>query len=132
MRIPHTVRTVADVIGMDAAVRLAATAYSNRQVYVPAGDVGPDHRLYRVLMPAELRNLQRHFGGELLPFPTLRGAKRQRIAERKADAIRADIAKGMTTAEIAARHRVSGQYVRRIRTKGETSSTRAYPRKIER
>lgn len=132
MRVPNTVRNVADVIGMEAAVRLAGAAYSNRQVYVPAGNVGPEHRLLRVLNHSEVRTLQNHFGGVLLPFPTLRRAKRQRIAERKADAIQSDIAKGMSTAEIAAKHRVSGQYVRRIRTKGSTSSGWQRPRKNER
>lgn len=132
MRVPRTIRTVADVIGLDAAVRLTSAAYDNRQVYVPAGTISSDHRILRALTRSEARTLQIHFGGEILPFPTLRMAKRQRIAERKADAIRADINAGMTSAEIAAKHVVSKQYVRRIRAKGETSSARAYPLKNER
>jgi hypothetical protein len=132
MRVPHTVRTVADVIGLEAAVRLSGAAYANRQVYVPAGVVKPDHRLARVLAPDELRKLQRHFGGELLPFPTLRRAKRQRMTERKAKAIRADIKAGLPSVEIARKHKVSDKYVYRIRATGETSSSQAYPRKRER
>lgn len=132
MRVPHTIRTVADVIGMDAAVRLAGAAYDNRLVYVPAGNVGPEHRLSRVLKPDEVRTLQKHFGGELLPFPTLRQAKRQRMTERKAKAIRADIKAGLPSVEIARKHKVSDKYVYRIRATGETSSSQAYPRKSER
>lgn len=120
MRVPHTVRTVADVIGLEAAVRLSAAAYSNRQVYVPAGVVKPDHRLARVLAPDELRKLQRHFGGELLPFPTLKRAKRERASEIKQLAIMHDMqTSGLTQSAIARKHGVTKQWVARIARKVE-------------
>lgn len=137
MRIPLTVRTVADVIGMDAAVRLMQVAYTpprsdgGSKLYVPAREIA-DHKLATVLQPSELRAITRAFGGELLSYPSARGVKRRIAAERKAKAIRDDIASGLSTAEIVAKHSVSGQYVRRIRTRGETCSARAYPRKAER
>jgi hypothetical protein len=121
MRIPHTVRTVADVIGMDAAVRLIKVSYDNRQLYVPARDIA-NHRLSTVLQPDELTALRRTFGGELLPYPSARGIMRRRKAQRKTEAIQHDIASGLTTAEIAVRHGVSERYIRRIRSKGTTSS----------
>lgn len=123
MRVPHTIRTVADVIGMEAAVRLARAAYSNRQVYVPAGRIGPEHRISRVLMPDEVRSLQNHFGGELLPFPTLRGAKRDRASQLKQREIAADIKAGaMTHSAIARKHGVSKQWVHRVARKIESGS----------
>lgn len=130
MRVPHTVRTVAEVIGMPGAVRLLAAPGKNECVYIPQR-LTPGHRLTTLLEPAELTALQRTFGGELLPYPSARWIKRRIAAERKAQAIRADIAAGLTTAEIATKHGVSGQYVRRIRTRGETCSAKAYPRKFD-
>lgn len=136
MRVPLTVRTVADVIGMDAAVRLMQVAYTSphsdggSKLYVPAREIA-DHKLATVLQPSELRAITRAFGGELLSYPSARGMKRRIAAERKAKAIRDDIAQGLSTADIVAKHGVSAQYVRRIRTRGETCSARAYPRKAE-
>jgi hypothetical protein len=121
MRIPQNVRSVAEVIGMDAAVRLIGASYPNRQLYIPARQQ-PGHRLASVLQPAELSALQRTFGGELLSYPSARGLKRRIKAQRKAQAIRSDIADGIPIKSIADKHGVSEQYVRRIRTKGTTSS----------
>jgi hypothetical protein len=137
MRVPLTVRTVADVIGMDAAVRLMQVAYTSphtdggSKLYVPAREIA-GHRLARVLQPHELKAITRAFGGELLSYPSARGIKRRIAAQRKAEAIMTEINAGLSTVEIAAKHKVSTQYVRRIRTKGTTSSARAYPRKRER
>lgn len=130
MRVPHNVRTVAEIIGMDAAVRLMRATSPNRQVYIPARDIA-NHPLLRVLQPSELTALRRTFGGELLPYPSGRGLKRRLAAQRKAEAIMTEINAGLSTAEIAIKYAVSAQYVRRIRTKGTTSSARAYPRKGE-
>lgn len=105
---------------MDAAVRLASVAYDNRQIYVPAGNVRPDHRLARVLAPDELRTLQRHFGGELLPFPTLKRARRERASQIKQLAIAKDIqTSGLTQTAIALKHGVTKQWVARIARKIE-------------
>ena len=137
MRIPLTVRTVADVIGMDAAVRLMQVAYTpphsdgGSKLYVPAREIA-DHKLARVLEPHELKAITRAFGGELLSYPSARGMKRRIAAERKAKAIRDDIASRLSTAEIATKYAVSAQYVRRIRTRGSTSSGWQRPRKAER
>jgi hypothetical protein len=121
MRVPPSVRSVADVIGLDAAVRLMRATYENRQVYVPARDV-KDHRLSGILHPDEFKALKRVFGGELLPYPSARGVKRKIAAERKAQAILSDIEQGMSSKEIAAKQGVSCRYVRRLRAKGTTSS----------
>ena len=121
MRVPNTVRTVAEVIGMDAAVRLLAAPGKNQCVYIPQ-HIKPAHRLTTILREPELKAMQRMFGGELLPYPSARGVKRRIKAERKAQAIRSAIAEGLTTAEIAAKHGVSERFVRRIRNKGTTSS----------
>lgn len=107
---------------MDAAVRLMRATYGNRQVYVPARDIPQDHRLSSVLAPDELKALKRTFGGELLPYPSARGMKRKSEAQRKARAILQCIAEGMGTSLIAERYGVSQQYVRRLRSKGTTSS----------
>jgi hypothetical protein len=136
MRIPRTVRTVADVIGLPAAVRLMRVAYKSphsdggSKLYVPSSGT-LDHRLTSVLQPDEFKALTRTFGGELLSYPSARGMRRRIKAERKAEAIREDIAKGLPTAEIARKHGVSDKYVYRIRSKGETSSMRAYPLKSD-
>lgn len=135
MRVPHSVRSVAQVIGMDAAVRLMQASYKSPhtdgggKLYIPARDIA-DHRLTRVLQPDEMTALRRTFGGELLPYPSARGMKRKIAAERRARAILLDIQAGVPTSEIAAKHNVSGQYVRRIRSKGSTSS--GWTRKRER
>jgi hypothetical protein len=130
MRVPHNVRTVAEIIGMDAAVRLMRATSPNRLVYIPARDIA-NHPLSRVLQPSELKALRRTFGGELLPYPSGRGIKRRLAAQRKAEAILAAIASGLCTAEIAIKYAVSAQYVRRIRTKGTTSSGWQRPCKDE-
>ncbi len=130
MRVPHTVRTVAEVIGMPGAVRLMQASNDWRYIYVPA-KAGPGHKLASVLNPDELTALQRTFGGELLPYPSARGIRRKRAAERKAQAIQQDITAGMTACEIAAKRGVSERYVRRIRTKGTTSSGWRRPLKNE-
>jgi hypothetical protein len=130
MRIPPNVRSVAEVIGMDAAVRLIGQSYPNRQIYVPARE-HPGHRLSSVLAPHELTALQRTFGGELLTYPSARGIKRRIKAERKAQAIREDIGNGLATIEIAAKHGVSDSYVRRIRSRGTTSSGWRRPAKCD-
>lgn len=122
MRVPSSVRSVAEVIGMDAAVRLMRASYDNRQVYVPASDIQPGHRLHEVLKPDEVTALRRTFGGELLPYPSAKGVKRRIAAERRARAIREDIIASIPVREIATKHRVSERYVRRIRSKGTTSS----------
>lgn len=121
MRVPHTVRTVAEVIGMDAAVRLLQAPGKNECVYIPQR-IKPGHRLTTILQPDELTALQRTFGGELLPYPSARGMRRRRAAERKAQAIQQDVSDGISASEIAAKHGVSERYVRRIRAKGTTSS----------
>lgn len=128
MRVPLTVRTVAEVIGMPGAVRLLQAPGKNESVYVPQR-IKPDHRLASILQPDELTALQRTFGGELLPYPSARGMRRRRAAERKAQAIQQDITAGLTTSEIAAKHDVSESYVRRIRSKGTTSSGWRRPRR---
>ena len=121
MRVPLTVRTVAEVIGMDAAVRLLQAPGKNECVYIPQR-IKPGHRLTTILQPSELTALQRTFGGELLPYPSARGMRRRRAAERKGQAIQQHITAGLTTSEIAAKYDVSERYVRRIRSKGTTSS----------
>jgi hypothetical protein len=126
MRVPSSVRTVAEVIGMDAAVRLMRATYGNRQVYVPARDIS-DHRLASVLRPDELSALRRTFGGELLPYPSARGTKRRIEAERRTQAIQQDIEANMPTREIAAKHGVSERYVRRFKAKGTGSSGWKWP-----
>jgi hypothetical protein len=131
MRVPLTVRTVAEVIGMPGAVRLLQAPGKNESVYVPQQRIKPDHRLASILQPHELTALQRTFGGELLPYPSARGMRRRRAAERKAHAIQQDITAGLTTSEIAAKHDVSESYVRRIRSKGTTSSGWRRPLKNE-
>lgn len=127
MRIPSSVRTVADVIGLDAAVRLMRVAYSppNGQgstLYIPSRET-PRHRLTTVLQPSEYRAITRAFGGELLSYPSARGMKRKIKAERKAEAIKRDITSGLSTAEITAKHKVSVQYVSRLRVTGRSSSS---------
>jgi transposase-like protein len=128
MRVPHSVRSVAEAIGLDAAVRLMRASYKSPhtdgggKVYVPASDIPPGHRLHEVLTADELTALRRTFGGELLPYPSSRGVKRRIAAERRARAILLDIQAGVSSSEIAAKHGVSSQYVRRIRSKGTTSS----------
>lgn len=122
MRVPSSVRSVAEVIGMDAAVRLMRAAYDNRQVYVPASDIQPGHRLHEVLKPDEVTALRRTFGGELLPYPSAKGVKRRIAAERKARAIREDIMASIPVRYIAVKHGVSERYIRRLRSKGTTSS----------
>lgn len=107
---------------MDAAVRLMRASYANRQVYVPASELEPGHRLHEVLKPDEVTALRRTFGGELLPYPSAKGVKRRIAAERRAKAILEDLQPGVSSAEIAAKHGVSSQYVRRLRCKGSTSS----------
>lgn len=116
---------------MDAAVRLLQAPGKNACVYVPQR-IKPGHRLTTILQPDELTALQRTFGGELLPYPSARGVRRRRAAERRAQAIQQGIIAGLTTSEIAAAHGVSERYVRRIRAKGTTSSGWQRPLKSER
>lgn len=101
MRIPSTVRMVAEVIGMDAAVRLMQASYPNGQVYVPAGNISPQHRLATFLQPDELTRLQRHFAGELIPYATARGAKRAVRAERRRKRMVEMLDQGLTPRQIA-------------------------------
>jgi hypothetical protein len=112
---------VADVIGMDAAVRLTQAAYGNNQLYVPARDIGPGHRLARALKPDELRTLQRHFGGELLPYATARGARRTVKAERKRRRILELHGQALSVAAIAREVCCSEWYARRVLRKGQAS-----------
>ena len=126
MRIPSTVRTVADVIGLAAAVRLMQVTYrppngQGGSLYIPARET-PGHKLATVLQPSEMRAITRAFGGELLSYPSARGMKRKIKAERKARGIQQDIVTGIATADIAAKHNVSCRYVSRIRKTGSTSS----------
>ena len=110
MRVPLSVRTVAEVIGMDAAVRLMRASYSNRQVYIPARDM-QGHRLAEVLAPDELRALRRHFGGELLAYPRASAIKRRLAAQRRKASILADLQAGLPTQEIARKHGCTTRWV---------------------
>ena len=58
MRVPNTVRTVAEVIGMDAAVRLLAAPGKNQCVYIPQ-HIKPGHRRFEQPSRAET-HLRRH------------------------------------------------------------------------
>jgi len=102
MRIPTSVRMVAEVIGLDAAVRLIPLTGKNNAIYVPANPVKPGHRLSAVLEPDELRKLQRHFGGELMNYVDERGAQKIALANRRRAQIIALSRRGtMSKAEIA-------------------------------
>lgn len=122
MRVPSTVRTVAEVIGMDAAVRLMQVTGRNDSVYVPAREIPQGHRLLSALSLDEARKLQQHFGGELLPYAKRQGARRKRQAEIRASAIKAMHERGRSSADIAASLGCSVRYVRRVISKGTTSS----------
>jgi len=130
MRIPPSVRSVADVIGMEGAVRLMQATTSNRQIYIPAKEVGA-HHLASVLRPDELRMLCREFGGSLMHYPSARSMKRRRATQIKAQAIMQDLRAGRKLSEVAIKHGVSCQYVSRLRTRGTTSSQREHKRRYE-
>ena len=122
MRVPSSVRSVAEVIGMDAAFRLMRATGSNYAVYIPAGSIPPSHRLASILKPEELRGLQLHFGGELLPYARLIGQTKARQAELRVMRIRAMHAQGQAISAIAQDVGCSWHYVRRVIREGRTSS----------
>jgi hypothetical protein len=128
MRIPPSVRNVAEVIGMEGAVRLMQVTKSNRQIYIPAKEVGA-HHLSSVLRPDEIRLLCREFGGSLMHYPSGRSMKRRRATQIKAQAIMKDVSAGRKLNEVAMKHGVSPQYVSRLRTRGSTSSQREHKRR---
>ena len=113
MRIPRTVKTVAEVIGMDAAIRLAQVSRNN-QVYVPATRLRPDHPLTSVLQPGELQALQRHFGGELMSYASASGLRRKVATDRRRQAIVQGLQAGLSHHEIADRVRCTWRHVRRV------------------
>lgn len=93
---------VADVIGMEAAVRLIPLTGKNNAIYVPCRPVRPGHRLAQVLRPDELRKLQQHFGGELMSYVDERGAHKIANANRRRARILTLARRGLPPSAIAA------------------------------
>lgn len=122
MRVPPSVRMVADIIGLEAAVRLTQAVGRNSAVYVPSSPIAPDHRLARILQPRELSALQSHYGGDFIPLPSARGIKRKVKAERRRLRILELSGEGMTPSAVALAVGCSRQYAERVIKRGATSS----------
>lgn len=129
MRIPSNVRTVAEIIGLSGAIRLAQATGSNHLVYIPSGPIRPGHPIASCLQADEISKLQHHFRGEPLPYPQARGLKRMSKSAAKMNRIKAMHATGSSVTFIAQAVGCSDAYVRRIIKKGKTSS--GWTRKCE-
>lgn len=125
MRIPQNVRAVANLIGMESAVRLIHATHSNGAIYIPHGDkpslLRSSRQIKDLIPAADVAVLQREYGGELLAYPTRKGAQRMAASMRKVQRIKS-MAAHHSAAFIAQSIPCSERYVRRVLKTGSTSS----------
>ena len=114
MRVPQSVRDIADVIGTPLALRLEAIARPDHRskkrrgykVRIPSGNMGEDHPLVSTIGRDPAEKLRRHFGGETMPFP----ARSVRSIKRAIEIARGST-EGLTVSELAQRHGVGERTV---------------------
>ena len=114
MRLPQSVRDIADVIGTPLALRLEAIATPDHKskrrrgfrVRIPSTSMGSDHPLVNAIGHDAAERLRRHFGGETMPFParTVRRVNRALL-------IAQDSMQGLSVKELAVRYRVGEKTV---------------------
>jgi hypothetical protein len=111
--LPASARPIAEVIGVDATIRLGESLSdpANRRrgrFYVPTVEhLTPEHKLARWVGLTAARQLSRTFGGEDIPVPNCRNAVRTAL-------VWFDFMAGLSCAQVAARHALSERRVRQI------------------
>ena len=125
MEIPQTVRALAEVIGTENAVKLAAKVMPgkcDRMLSVPARAMDANHPIVQAIGFQAAKTLQDTFGGSRVALCTLRGWKRHRAASERRGRIMQALNDGSSVADVAMREGVKRQYVSRIKHTRRSSS----------
>lgn len=104
---PNLLREVAEVVGPEAALRLAYECGGIEGVYVPT-EFNPEHPWCRAMGPEQFARLARVFGGQRVNLP--RGSY-VRLAKRRIYELHDE---GLSKREIALTLHVTVRHVRRV------------------
>lgn len=116
MRLPRSLRQVADVIGVPMALQLEAIAKPHHRsslergfrVKVPAGQMDESHPLVTTIGRRLAKEMQRIHAGEAIPY----AARQARVIKRDINIAR-DATNGVQEAELCQRYGVSISTVKR-------------------
>ena len=117
--LPDTAKVIADIIGREATLKLAAVT-KHRKLYVP-NHLDDDHWITRTIGREAATKLHKTFRGELLPLATCHLIH---VAERN-DRIRADYINGVKVLNIMRDHGMSLRAVRYVVAKVKGQRGRA-------
>lgn len=107
MQLPETFHEFERVIGRLPALRLAK-ATKDRRIYIPITPITPGHIIEKSIGPEAATKLQKHFGGELMPYP-----QKRVMAYLRHLRIAREWQAGRTVEQIAASHGVTERTVYR-------------------